>query len=107
MKTPKEFQEVQERYDALQREPFPMGHRSKMIGDKTLALVQSEIGGFVLTYTGTNGSLGSRQKVVLAKDLEELKKSLVEFTDEGKKYFQELIDIGELVYNSAHDQPSM
>jgi len=106
MQTPPELPEIQKRHEAFLLLPFPIGHRSKMVGNKTLALVQSEIGGLIFTYTGTNGSLGSRQRVVLEESLTALKEALPDFSEEGKAYFQELLEIGNTVLHSAHDQPS-
>lgn len=106
MNKPVEFLTVKERYEKQLAAPFPAGLRGHWFGDKTATLLQSEIGGFVLTYLETNGSLGSRQRAALQQNVLILKSGLSELPPEGQTFFSELIEIGELVLKSAHDQPS-
>ena len=100
-------EEITKRYEDFLAIPFPAGHRTKTIGDKTLALYQSEMLGYVISYSNTNGALGSRQKVVLTKDFNDLKKALPEFSKEAQEYFQGLLSIVEVVLHTAHDQPQL
>ncbi|MCI5065496.1 hypothetical protein MRY87_07215 [bacterium] len=106
MLTPPELTEIHEKYEAFLGKPFPLGHRSHSIRGKNLALLQSEIGGYILTYTSTNGSLGTRQRSALAESLDIMREGIPDFTEEGKAYFEELIDLGARVLATAHDTPS-
>ncbi|MCB0328025.1 MAG: hypothetical protein KDD70_00135 [Bdellovibrionales bacterium] len=106
MNVPAEFNEIKDRYEKFLAAPFPMGHRSKMVGNRSLALVQSELGGFILTYLQTSGSLGSRQRISMEQTVADLKAAMSDFAEEGQTFFSELVSISEMVLRSAHDQPS-
>lgn len=97
--------QVTERYEEFLAKPFPAGYRMKTVGNKTLAVYQSEMLGFIITYANTNGSLGSRQRKVLNDDAQQLQKALSEFSEEAQVYFKELLSLVQYVLRTAHDQP--
>lgn len=99
--------QVTERYEAFLTKPFPTGYRMKTIGNKTLAVYQSEMLGYIITFANTNGSLGSRQRKVLNDDVHQLQNALSEFSEEAQVYFKELLSIAQFVLRTAHDQPQL
>ncbi len=82
-------QDFQKRWEEFEKRPFPDGHRSKTFQGRSLTLMFSEIGGYVLGFSQTQ-QLGGRQLMdanAISKILEE---AIPELEGEGKEFFSDL-----------------
>ena len=104
--SPELLEQVRQRWAEFEVRGFPEGHRTKQFQGKTLTLLQSEIAGFIMTYLQTGGALGSRQVMHLQDSLQVVNSALPEMSDDGKEHFKELTELGKIVLDSAHDQPT-
>ncbi len=102
----KTIQKVQELWNAHESTPFPTGYRSKKIDGVSITVIESEVAGYILTYTATGGSLGSRQVISLKNNLTTLNRIIDEAeTEEAKNYFNALYVIAKEVSETCHDTP--
>lgn len=82
--------EIRKLWETHEARLFPSGHRTKEIGGVSLTLLESEIGGLVLTYLNTEGTLGRRQLKNLHDSNRKLSVALNDLEGDAKDYFTAL-----------------
>lgn len=101
------MEDVKKAWEAFEQQNFPIGHRGISVDGQSLTMIQSELGGYIVSFLVTNGSLGARQRDALQLTIDRIERAKPEMTDEGKEHFETLIAIGKMVLQQAHDQPTM
>lgn len=95
--------EIQEAWSAHESTPFPMGHRMKEINGKNVSVLESEVGGYIMTFLNTGGRLGARQYLAMKAFQQELPDIVNQLEGEGQKYFDSLRKIADMVMAICKD----
>jgi len=92
---------IKQLWEQHERRPFPAGCRGKEVQGLSLTMLESEIGGLILSFINTEGVLSSRQSGTLAGYDEKLAGVVDELDGEAKEYFSALQMIFREVINQA------
>ena len=81
--------------------PFPLGHRTKPVGNSNLTMLESETASNIMTFIQTEGRLVGRRKAELQNQIETLVEAVEDLNGEAKLYFEGLKEISEKVLDLA------
>ena len=89
---------IEKLWSAFEQTPFPLGHRTKEVAGYNLTILESEIGGLIMTCLRGDGTLGRRQYILMGKFCEDLPNVIKELEGDAANYFKQLSEIASLVY---------
>ena len=99
---------LKERWETLEKIPFPESLIGKRPGGENLLLLESDLGAAILAVVFSEGKPSSRTLITLDQKIESLKNALSDIDDDNsRKYFDELLALAELALSVSAPRKSL